>query len=138
MESEYLNGNLKDIFEPMISALITAQPKDPIYFMLIWLKNLYSLDYVKTYKDKEELENLRLEKKYLLEAPKEKKSKENQNLIDESKEEKKVEDDEEEKDGGEEEEEEDEKKEEENDKKDETSFVKKQDLLRFSSEESEK
>ena len=43
---EYLNGNVKDIIEPMISALLIAQPDDPKFFMLNWLKHLYSLDYI--------------------------------------------------------------------------------------------
>ena len=60
MTDDYLNGNIKDILEPMISALIMAQPEDPKYFMLQWLKHLYSLDYVRSNPDKEELENLRL------------------------------------------------------------------------------
>ena len=60
---EYLNGNVKDIIEPMISALLIAQPEDPKFFMLHWLKNLYSLDYIVINKEKEELENLRLEVK---------------------------------------------------------------------------
>ena len=60
MTDDYLNGNIKDILEPMISALIVAQPEDPKYFMLQWLKHLYSLDYVNSNPDKEELENLRM------------------------------------------------------------------------------
>ena len=63
MADEYLNGNVKDILEPMISALLIAQPEDPKFFMLHWLKNLYSLDYIVINKEKEELENLRLEVK---------------------------------------------------------------------------
>ena len=63
MVDEYLNGNVKDILEPMISALLIAQPEDPKFFMLHWLKNLYSLDYIIINKEKEELENLRLEVK---------------------------------------------------------------------------
>ena len=63
MADEYLNGSVKDILEPMISALLIAQPEDPKFFMLHWLKNLYSLDYIIINKEKEELENLRLEVK---------------------------------------------------------------------------
>ena len=63
MADEYLNGSVKDIIEPMISALLIAQPEDPKFFMLHWLKNLYSLDYIIINKEKEELENLRLEVK---------------------------------------------------------------------------
>ena len=63
MADDYLNGNVKDILEPMISALLIAQPEDPKFFMLHWLKNLYSLDYIIINKEKEELENLRLEVK---------------------------------------------------------------------------
>lgn len=61
MADEYLNGNVKEIIEPMITALLIAQPEDPKFFMLHWLKNLYSLDYIVINKEKEELENLRLE-----------------------------------------------------------------------------
>ena len=61
MADDYLNGSVKDILEPMISALLMAQPEDPQFFMLHWLKNLYSLDYIVINKEKEELENLRLE-----------------------------------------------------------------------------
>ena len=61
MADEYLNGSVKDILEPMISALLIAQPEDPKFFMLHWLKNLYTLDYIVVNKEKEELENLRLE-----------------------------------------------------------------------------
>ena len=46
----------------MFNRLI-AQPEDPKFFMLHWLKNLYSLDYIIINKEKEELENLRLEVK---------------------------------------------------------------------------
>ena len=46
MTDDYLNGNIRDIIEPMISALLIAQPEDPKFFMLNWLKNLYSLDYI--------------------------------------------------------------------------------------------
>ena len=63
MVDEYLNGNVRDVLEPMISALLIAQPEDPKFFMLHWLKNLYSLDYIAINKEKEELENLRLEVK---------------------------------------------------------------------------
>ena len=63
MTDEYLNGNVKEIIEPMISALLIAQPEDPKFFMLHWLKNLYSLDYIVINKEKEELENLRLKVK---------------------------------------------------------------------------
>ena len=61
MMDDYLNGNIKDIIEPMISALLIAQPDDPKFFMLVWLKNLYSLDYIIINKEKEELENIKLE-----------------------------------------------------------------------------
>ena len=61
MTDDYLNGNIRDIIEPMISALLIAQPEDPKFFMLNWLKNLYSLDYIIINKQKEELENLRLQ-----------------------------------------------------------------------------
>ena len=60
MAEDYLNGKIKEIIEPMISALLIAQPEDPKFFMLHWLKNLYSLDYIVINKEKEELENLRL------------------------------------------------------------------------------
>ena len=81
MADEYLNGNVKDILEPMISALIIAQPEDPKFFMLHWLKNLYSIDYIQINKDKEELENLRLEVKgYKLQKNEINKPKVEQNL----------------------------------------------------------
>ena len=73
MMEDYLNGNVKEIIEPMISALLTAQPDDPKFFMLNWLKHLYSLDYVIINKEKEELENLKLEIKVLKEKQKEQK-----------------------------------------------------------------
>ena len=38
MADEYLNGNVKEIIEPMITALLIAQPEDPKFFMLHWLK----------------------------------------------------------------------------------------------------
>ena len=60
MADEYLNGPVKEILEPMISALLIAQPEDPKFFMLHWLKNLYTLDYIIINEEKEELENLRL------------------------------------------------------------------------------
>ena len=37
MTEDYLNGNIRDIIEPMISALLIAQPEDPKFFMLNWL-----------------------------------------------------------------------------------------------------
>ena len=61
MTDDYLNGNIRDIIEPMISALLIAQPDDPKFFMLHWLKNLYSLDYIIINKQKEELENIKLQ-----------------------------------------------------------------------------
>ena len=36
MADEYLNGNVKEIIEPMITALLIAQPEDPKFFMLHW------------------------------------------------------------------------------------------------------
>ena len=49
------------MIEPIITALLIAQPDDPKFFMLCWLKKLYSLDYIFINKEKEELENLRLQ-----------------------------------------------------------------------------
>ena len=73
MTDEYLNANIREIIEPMISALLVEQPDDPKFFMLMWLKHLYSLDYVIINKEKLEFENLKLQVRNLKQKLKEQK-----------------------------------------------------------------